>query len=208
MIPEKISASTLKGSSLQAIERRGGLLEKRYKLKDSPVKSTNFHYWKQKGFLHTIDTNKKARLNLVECIWIEILITLKNFGCSAKTMEMAFKALFLDAYSENLAKKFNEDHIRYFYDTKKIRPLTAEEETILQTRIQISKDPLLADFLRREISYLYNMIIETLEKNAETGIFRKPPESRNLKDSQQQKGRTRGGPLHHPGGIIPHQGRA
>jgi len=171
MEKHKILSSSLKGSSLQAIERRGGLLEKRYKLKDTPVKSTNFHYWKQKGFLHTIENNKKASLNLVECIWIEILISLKNFGCSAKTMEMAFKALFFDAYTENIAKKFNEDHIRYFYDTKKIRPLTAEEETILQTRIQISKDPLLADFLRREISYLYNMIIETLENNAETGII-------------------------------------
>jgi len=171
MIPEKISASSLKGSSLQAIERRGGLLEKRYKLKDSPVKSTNFHYWKQKGFLHTIDNNKKASLNLVECIWIEILITLKNFGCSAKTMEMAFKALFLDAYSENLAKKFNEEHLMYYKDLKKTRPLTAEEETIFGIRVQVSTDPLLADFLSREISYLYNMITETLEKNADAGII-------------------------------------
>jgi uncharacterized protein YnzC (UPF0291/DUF896 family) len=171
METRKILSSSLKGSSIEAIERRGSLLEKRYNLKDTAVKSTNFHYWKQKGFLHTIDNNKKASLSLVECIWIEILISLKNFGCSAKTMEMAFKALFLDAYAENLAKKFNESHINYFKDLKKLRPLTAEEEMILAVRNQIANDKLLADFLSRDITYLYNMIIETLEKNAETGLI-------------------------------------
>lgn len=167
----KILSSSLKGSSIQAIERRGSLLEKTYKLKDTGVKSTNFHYWKLKGFLNTIDDNKKASLSLVECIWIEILISLKGFGCSAKTIEMAFKALFLDAYSENLAKKFNEQHLIYYKDLKKSRPLTAEEETIFGIRVQVSTDPILADFLSREISYLYNMIIETLENNAEAGII-------------------------------------
>jgi|GEM_PF-1872417 len=171
MIPEKISASSLKGSSLQAIERRGGLLEKKYKLKDTAVESTNYHYWRQKRFLDTIEPGKRASLNLVECIWIEILISLKKFGCSAKTMEMAYKALFLDAYSDNLSKIFRDGNLKHFQKLKSTRPLTPDEETFLAVLEQTATDEKLSSHFRREISYLYHMIIEILEYNAEAGII-------------------------------------
>ena len=166
-----LKSSELKGFSALAVERKGSLLSKIFRLSDIDVKAANFHYWRQKNLLGSIEDGKRTSLNLVECIWIKMLVTLKTFGCSGKTMELVHKVLFADAYKDNLSEKFNKSNIEFYNKQEKVRPLTPDELYNRQVLINTANDKLLTHYFRREISYLYNMILKILEYNGEAGIL-------------------------------------
>lgn len=168
---KKISLSEIRRNDLKSIEIQGSLLAKELRVKDTGIDSKTFHYWKIHGLVGIVDKGKWARISFVEYVWLKVLESMREFGCSLKLMRRIFEDQFIKAYDDNLFERTLTDNVAYYYNLSKIRSLAPEEMQILELNKQTLNDPLLMMALRTEISYFYQMVLTSINNGVETGFI-------------------------------------
>lgn len=164
---EEMNQENIKGHTL-----KGEILNQRpLSIKDAGVDSKIFHVWKAKGLVDFVERGKWARLSLVEYLWLQVLETMRKFGCSIKLMKNVYDELFTRAFEENLAEINLLNNLAYYQNLKKNRPLTIDETELLQKLEEIHNDPQNNIGFRSEISYFYQLVLDCLKYKAESGII-------------------------------------
>lgn len=173
----QISLQKIQSNDLEATELQGRLLAKNIKLKESGFNSKVFHYLKMNGLLSTVEKGKWANISFIEYLWLKVLETMRNFGCSLKLMQKLHYDLFVKAFEENLGKKTLKENVEAYKKIAKARPLNEDEATKLRLNEQFLNDPFVEIVLRTEISYFYQSVIECINYNYETGLVIYPDDT-------------------------------
>lgn len=167
-----INLETLSENTIQGLTARGKLItEKIFSVKDANIDSKIFHVWKSKGLLDFLERGKWARLSLVDYLWLQVLESMRKFGCSIKLMKHVYDELFTKAFKENLAAKTLQSNLEYYRAQSKIRSLTWEETEILNLIEENIKFPILNIAFRNEISYFYKLVLDCLQYKADAGLI-------------------------------------
>jgi len=168
----KINAEEIKEQSVKGLMLRGELSTERiFSIKDAGIDSKIFHVWKSKGLVDFIERGKWARLTFIEYLWLRTLETMRKFGCSVKLMQAVYYDFFTKSYEDNLAEKNMTLNYAYYTKLKKSRPLTDDESNILEHIKCYLEYPILQIDARNEVSYFYEMVLDCLKYQTETGII-------------------------------------
>lgn len=169
---DKISLHHFNSPGLKGEMVRGyTLYSEIFNYKDAGVDNKTLNAWKLNGLLNFVEKGKWARFSFSGLIWLQMLETLRKFGCSVKVMKSLYQAYFQKSLDENLAKKNLEIQKKELSDLQKIRTLTIEESETLQQLKQILSDPRLLSVLQNEISAFSELLMICLTERVETGII-------------------------------------
>ena len=167
---KKIKLSKIQKNDLEGISLRGSLLERNIKLRDTDFKSKTFHYWKMNGLISFVAEGKWAEISFIEYLWLKVLESMRDFGCSINLMQKIYYDQFIKAYEEDLGKNTLIDNIAFLKSLSKIRDLDEHETLQLKHCEQTLNDPYINIILRTEISYFYQMVSKCIESGTEAGI--------------------------------------
>jgi hypothetical protein len=168
----KIHTSELNRHDLKGAMLRGELIfERIFSSTDAGVENRTFHVWKSKGLLGFIEKGTWGRVSFVGLIWLQLLESMRRFGCPVSLMKKLYEYYFTRAFDENLAEKTLQENIQFYETLSTQRPLTEDESAVRIQLHQLNQDPLLKMALRTEISYFSHLILECLRAHAETGII-------------------------------------
>lgn len=166
----KINSENFRGYTPDAFRNKGSLLEPVLLRSDVPVSPSSFHYWKLHKILPTIPDGKRAELSIVDVIWIEILKSMKNLGCSLKSMQAVHKVLFEDSYQKNYAEQNLKRNLLWLIEQEKQRSLTADELVLKESIANTMNDSLLQQYFRWSVSHLYTLVLDCIESRSEITI--------------------------------------
>lgn len=167
---KKIKLSKIQKNDLEGVSLRGSLLERNIKLRDTDFKSKTFHYWKMNGLISFVAEGKWAEISFIEYLWLKVLESMRDFGCSIKLMQKIYYDQFIKAYEADLGKNTLIDNIAFLKSLSKIRDLDEQETLQLKHCEQTLNDPYINIILRTEISYFYQMVSKCIESGTEAGI--------------------------------------
>ncbi len=170
----KIYPSSLNGTrTIEQAISHGKLLNKVFSVKETGINSKIFHSWKIAGLIYTSDelVHKWTQLSFIEYLWLQTLESMRNFGCSLKTMKELHNYLFTRAYKDNLGKKTLEENIAALNKISKQRPLDNEEFRLLYSLNDTLNNPILMSVPNRDITYFYQLVLKCFINNNEVGII-------------------------------------
>ena len=167
---KKIKLEEIQKNDLNGLALLGSLLEKNMKLRDTDFSSKVFHYWKMNGLISFVAMGKWAEISFIEYLWLKVLESMRDFGCSIKLMQKIYYDQFIKAYEEDLSKKTLIDNIAFYKSLRKIRDLDEQETLRLEHCEQTLNDPFINIVLRTEISYFYQMVSMCIVNGLEAGI--------------------------------------
>jgi len=168
---KQIKLEEIQKNDFNGLELRGSLLERNIKLRDTDFKSKTFHYWKMNGLISFVAEGKWAEISFIEYLWLKVLESMRDFGCSIKLMQKIYYDQFIKAYEEDLSKNTLIDNIVFYKSLSKIRNLDEQETLRLHYCEQTLNDPYINIILRTEISYFYQMVSVCIETGTEAGII-------------------------------------
>ena len=169
---KKLSVQQMSDNTVQGLTILGRIhSDKLFSLKDTGIDSKIFHVWKAKGLVDFIERGKWARLNLIDYLWLQVLETMRKFGCSVKCMKEIYDELFTKAFKENLAAKNLKSYRDYYTNLKKLRTLTSDESEVLDIIEYLDRNPILNMQFRNTVSYFSKLVSDCLKYKADAGLI-------------------------------------
>ncbi len=139
--------------------------------KDSGIDSKIFHVWKSKGLVDFIERGKWARLNFMEYLWLQVLETMRKFGCSVELMKKMYDHFFTRAIRDNIAINSKKNELKELYEIKKNRKLTYLEELKISTNEALMTHPTYIKELQNHDNYFTRLALNCLHYKADSGII-------------------------------------
>jgi hypothetical protein len=171
MLKNELALNNQGSNHSTGIIARGKLITERiFEQKHTGVDPKTFSVWKKLGLLGFLQKEKKAHLSFVDLVWVRLLDTLREFGCSTTLMAKMFEAYYTKAFTENLSIKKMKAHYNYFTDQKKIRPLTVDEAYQLNILKDFIENPLISSIIRTDVSYFSDLVMDSLIFGPDAGI--------------------------------------
>jgi hypothetical protein len=174
---KKISAKLLRERSMEGAAAQGGLLAKSLMLRDTGINPKAYHYWRTNGLVSLVEDSTWTEISFIEYLWLKILESMRGFGCPISLMRKIYYDQFLHAYEMNLAELNRKDKIAYYRGLSKIRPLESFEEEALKKLEEFEQDHLIGIFLRTQISFFYQLVIDCLERHQDLSLVIYPDET-------------------------------
>lgn len=154
------------GSTIETVERLyPNLFEPTMNLSATGVSARTYFYWKKSGLVG-IDNKKEekewVKINLIEYVWIKLIVTMREFGVPFKKIKEVKELLF-----ENWINEILKDKEEFYAEIRKNDSNSKFKIDQLEKLIEASKDELDNSLEEFEIYYtlIASLILELLIKN-------------------------------------------
>jgi hypothetical protein len=136
-----------------------------FTLNDLNISNRIFNYWKNYEVIPWLPNHAKAKFNFIEATWLLVLEQLRKSGISIAAMRLITQQLILDAEKNKVADEVIKLNIG------ELKKDPDQHEDLIWTLEDTLKDNRLMKVLRKEITYLSQLVKEILIEKSEGGII-------------------------------------
>jgi hypothetical protein len=136
-----------------------------------PIEQIRF--WRRHELLPFFEDGKHAQVSMGQFLWLRLLQTLKNFGCSINYMQNASSYFIKRAYEDDLVLKnlLAEKERLVNVIEKNNKSTDQHHNSLLEFVRSLLSDPILLHSIKMEINYFTTLIVYSLDTHKPIDII-------------------------------------
>ncbi len=153
-------------------KKRDLMLFGKYKITDTSMAVNTYQYMKKNGLLINLGADHSwIELSLLECIWLEIIESLRGFGCSTAVMKVIHMKLNINNEEEVEETKALRNINNQIKEIESIQSIDEEFKNALVNELSfVRDDKRLMNLISKDITHLSNLATLAL-KGYQTGFI-------------------------------------